>query len=49
MMSSRKDNETLSRASQEDALWLMDMLNREGRRFATRVALEEDATLVLQW
>ncbi len=39
----------VNRASQEDALWLMDMLNREGRRFATRVALEEDATLVLQW
>jgi len=36
-------------ASRADALWLRDMLNREGRRFATRAALEEDKTLVLQW
>jgi len=36
-------------ASQADALWLCDMLNREGRRFGTRVAMENDGTLVLQW
>jgi len=39
----------VNNAAQADALWLGDMLNREGRRFGTRVALEEDSTLVLQW
>jgi poly-gamma-glutamate capsule biosynthesis protein CapA/YwtB (metallophosphatase superfamily) len=36
-------------ASQADALWLCDMLNREGRSFGTGVAMENDGTLVLQW
>jgi len=36
-------------ASQADALWLCDMLNREGRRFGTGVTMEDDGTLVLQW
>jgi poly-gamma-glutamate capsule biosynthesis protein CapA/YwtB (metallophosphatase superfamily) len=36
-------------ASPEDALWLRDMLNREGERFGTAVTVEDDAALVLQW
>ena len=36
-------------ASQPDALWLRDMLNREGRRFGTGATMENDGTLVLQW
>lgn len=37
------------RASQTEALWLRDMLNREGKRFATGVTMEEDGTLLLGW
>jgi poly-gamma-glutamate synthesis protein (capsule biosynthesis protein) len=36
-------------ASQQDALWLCDMLSREGRRFDTWATMEDDGTLVLQW
>lgn len=32
-----------------EAQWLQDMLTREGRRFGTRVVLQEDNTLTLQW
>jgi poly-gamma-glutamate synthesis protein (capsule biosynthesis protein) len=39
----------LNRASSADALWLSDILNREGKRFGTRVELNEDNTLTLQW
>jgi poly-gamma-glutamate capsule biosynthesis protein CapA/YwtB (metallophosphatase superfamily) len=38
-----------NRASSADAEWLHGVLNREGRRFGTRVTLEEDDTLTLQW
>ncbi|MGB9080247.1 MAG: CapA family protein [Desulfuromonadaceae bacterium] len=37
------------RASQPDALWLRDMLNREGMRFGTHAAIEAGATLILRW
>lgn len=37
------------RASRADALWLMDVLNREGKKFGTRVELREDTTLALKW
>jgi poly-gamma-glutamate synthesis protein (capsule biosynthesis protein) len=37
------------RASRADALWLMDVLNREGKKFGTRVELREDKTLALKW
>ncbi|MDJ0950296.1 MAG: CapA family protein [Alphaproteobacteria bacterium] len=39
----------LNRASRKDARWLHDVLNREGGRFGTRVALAEDNRLVLAW
>jgi len=37
------------RASRADALWLMDVLNREGKKFGTRVEWREDQTLALKW
>ena len=39
----------LNRASSEDAAWLQRRLTREGGPFGTRVALEADGTLMLQW
>lgn len=36
-------------ASRADAMWLGDTLNREGRRFGTRVELDKDDTLILKW
>jgi len=39
----------LNRASGKDALWLRDLLNREGRKFGTRVELNRDQTLTLRW
>ena len=39
----------VNRASRADALWLRDVLNREGKKFGTRVELREDNTLALKW
>jgi poly-gamma-glutamate synthesis protein (capsule biosynthesis protein) len=39
----------LNRASREDAVWLQRRLTREGAQFGTRVGLEDDGTLTLQW
>lgn len=39
----------VNRASKTDALWLRDTLNREGKRFGTRVELNKDNTLTLEW
>ncbi len=36
-------------ASHAEALWLRDMLNREGKRLGTFADMEEDATLILRW
>jgi poly-gamma-glutamate capsule biosynthesis protein CapA/YwtB (metallophosphatase superfamily) len=36
-------------ASQADAAWLHNMLNREGSRLGTQVALSPDKTLLLRW
>jgi poly-gamma-glutamate synthesis protein (capsule biosynthesis protein) len=38
-----------NRASRADALWLRDLLNREGEKFGTRVAMNQDNTLTLSW
>lgn len=35
-------------ASREDAQWLADVLNREGKRFGTSVLINEDNTLLLK-
>jgi poly-gamma-glutamate synthesis protein (capsule biosynthesis protein) len=42
-------NLRINNASENDALWLKDMLNREGRGFGTRVKLNPDNSLVLEW
>jgi poly-gamma-glutamate synthesis protein (capsule biosynthesis protein) len=42
-------NFRLNRPSREDAKWLRDTLNREGRRIGTRVDLTEDTVLILTW
>ena len=39
----------VNRASQEDAQWLAAVLNREGRRFRTGAAVNEDNRLTLLW
>jgi poly-gamma-glutamate synthesis protein (capsule biosynthesis protein) len=39
----------VNRTSRDDALWLAHTLNREGRRFGTRVELDEDDRLTLFW
>ena len=39
----------LNRASRTDAAWVRDTLNREGKRFGTRVELAADNTLTLGW
>lgn len=39
----------LNRASAEDSQWLCDLLNRLGAPFNTRIQLENDHSLTLQW
>jgi poly-gamma-glutamate synthesis protein (capsule biosynthesis protein) len=39
----------VNRPSREDALWLANILNREGKKFGTRVKLNEDNGLTLSW
>ena len=39
----------INSADKNDALWLKDMLNREGRELGTRVRLNPDNSLVLEW
>jgi poly-gamma-glutamate capsule biosynthesis protein CapA/YwtB (metallophosphatase superfamily) len=38
-----------NRASSADALWLRDILNREGKKLGTRVEMSQDYTLTLRW
>ena len=39
----------LNRASRDDARWLCDVLDREGRPFGNQVLLNEDNSLTLRW
>ena len=39
----------INRALREEAQWLVDVLNREGRPLGTRAILGEDLRIVLQW
>jgi poly-gamma-glutamate capsule biosynthesis protein CapA/YwtB (metallophosphatase superfamily) len=39
----------LHRASQEDAAWLVGILDRESARFGTRVSLNDDNSLAIRW
>ena len=38
-----------NRASTADAMWLRDVLNREGKTLGTWVELNQDDTLTLRW
>lgn len=38
-----------NQASRRDALWLRDVLNREGKKFKTRAKMNQDNTLTLKW
>ena len=42
-------NFKVNRPSREDALWLANVLNREAKKFGTRVELDEDNRLTLFW
>ena len=39
----------VNRATRADAVWSRDILNREGEQFGTRVELDRDNSLTLQW
>ncbi|HEY6872058.1 MAG TPA: CapA family protein [Geobacteraceae bacterium] len=39
----------VNRAGEKDGRWLRDILNREGERLGTSVAMEADGTLALRW
>lgn len=39
----------LERAAKDDVAWLRETLDREGKRFGTRVEMTGDDTLVLRW
>ena len=48
MMPMQIKNFRLNRTSRNDALWLRDTLNREGKRFGTAVILQRDNSLILR-
>jgi len=39
----------VNKVKKRDALWLKNILNREGNQFGTRVELNEDNSMILQW
>ena len=49
MQPSRIEHLCINSAGRPDAQWLCDRLNREGGKFGTRVLLQVDNSLVLQW
>ena len=49
MTPTRLRNLRINHASQEEAQWLEQVLNREGRRLGTRVTLDRDQRLTLHW
>ncbi|MHC4118902.1 MAG: CapA family protein [Planctomycetota bacterium] len=38
-----------NKVSRTDATWLRDVLNREGKKFGTRVRIKQNNTLTLEW
>ncbi|MGA1876365.1 MAG: CapA family protein, partial [bacterium] len=44
----RTKNFRVNRASRKDALWLRDMLNREGKKLGTEVEIHKDNTMALR-
>jgi len=49
MTPTRLKNLRINRAARDEAEWLADVLNREGKRLGTRVTLDSDRRLVLHW
>lgn len=49
MMPTRLRKLRINRASREEAQWLAEVLNREGRPLGSRAVLGEDLRLTLQW
>jgi len=49
MTPTRIKNFKVNRPLREDALWLANILNREGEKFGTRVKVDEDNRLTLSW
>lgn len=49
MIPTRVRNFRIQRASTEEARWLWNTLNREGKALGTRVEMAEDLTLQLRW
>lgn len=49
MVPTRMRNFRVNRASREEAAWLADVLNREGKGFGTRVETAGDGALLLRW
>lgn len=49
MTPTRIKNFRVNRADREEALWLRDVLNREGKSLGIWVELNEDNTLTLRW
>jgi poly-gamma-glutamate synthesis protein (capsule biosynthesis protein) len=47
MKPTRMRNFRVNRASREEAAWLAEVLDREGKRFGARVEMDGDDTLVL--
>jgi poly-gamma-glutamate synthesis protein (capsule biosynthesis protein) len=39
----------VNKVSRIDAIWLRDVLNREGKKFGTRARMNQDSTLKLEW
>ncbi|MGH8677870.1 MAG: CapA family protein, partial [Burkholderiales bacterium] len=49
MIPTQTRNFRVNRARDEMARWLMDVLNREGKKLGTRAELRADSTLALRW
>lgn len=49
MTPTRVEHFKVNKASRAEALWLADILNREGKKFGTGVSLDENSRLSLLW
>lgn len=49
MTPTRIKNFRVNLASKEEAIWLKDVLNKEGKPLGTRVELNDDNTFTLLW
>jgi poly-gamma-glutamate synthesis protein (capsule biosynthesis protein) len=49
MIPTQTRNFRINLAKQRDIKWLMDILNREGKKFNTWIEIQEDLSFLLQW